>query len=163
VGLTRNELGGSHYYRLFQELGANVPRVDLKVAPKTAAKLAQAMDQGLVASCHDCSEGGLAVALAEMAFAGGLGIDADLTALPRTKDCGRADAQLFSESTSRYIVEVKPENFDGFARLMLNSPFGQIGRVSDTPIVRIKTDSGNEVVKVNILTLKESWQSPLRW
>lgn len=163
VGLTRNELGGSHYYRLFQELGANVPRVDLTAAPKTATKLAQAMRQGLVASCHDCSEGGLAVALAEMAFAGGLGIDADLTALPRTKDCGRADVQLFSESTSRYIVEVKPENFDSFARLMLNSPFGQIGRVSDTPIVRIKTDSGQEVIKANIITLKECWQSPLRW
>jgi len=163
VGLTGNELGGSHYYRLFGELGANVPRVDLACAPKTAGKIAQAVDQELIASCHDCSEGGLAVALAEMAFAGGLGLDADLMALPRTRECGRIDAQLFSESTSRYVVEVRPDDFDAFSRLMLNSPFGQIGRVTDTAVLRINAEAGHEVIKADINTLKESWQAPLRW
>jgi len=163
IGLTRNELGGSHYYRLSGQLGANVPRVDLASAPKIASKIAQAMDQGLIASCHDCSEGGLAVALAEMAFAGGLGVDADLKALPKTDDCGHAHAQLFSESCARYIVEVKPEDFDAFARLMLNVPFGQIAQVTDTPVLRIKTASGDEVIKADIMSLKESWQGPLDW
>jgi phosphoribosylformylglycinamidine (FGAM) synthase-like enzyme len=78
VGQTRDELGGSHYYKINGHIGANVPKTDLEIAPKTAQKIAQAIAEGLVESCHDCSEGGLAVALAEMAFAGGLGIQADL-------------------------------------------------------------------------------------
>ncbi|HSV26458.1 MAG TPA: phosphoribosylformylglycinamidine synthase subunit PurL, partial [Sedimentisphaerales bacterium] len=107
VGKTGNELGGSHYYRLKGQLGANVPRTDAKSAAVTARKLHEAMQRGLVAACHDCSEGGLAVALAEMAFAGGFGIEAHLGGLIRSADCKRVDAQLFSESSSRYVVEVK--------------------------------------------------------
>ena len=74
VGETKNELGGSHYYKVNGFLGANVPTLDLGKAPKIADKISTAIAQSLVDSCHDCSEGGLAVALAEMAFAGGLGI-----------------------------------------------------------------------------------------
>ncbi|MCK4294064.1 MAG: phosphoribosylformylglycinamidine synthase subunit PurL, partial [Planctomycetes bacterium] len=72
VGETKNELGGSHYYKINGELGANVPKLDLEMAPRIAKKISAAIAQGLIVSCHDCSEGGLAVALAEMAFAGGL-------------------------------------------------------------------------------------------
>ncbi|GAJ21003.1 unnamed protein product, partial [marine sediment metagenome] len=71
VGETKNELGGSHYYKINDQVGANVPKLDLGTAPKIAKKISDAISQGLVVSCHDCSEGGLAVALAEMAFAGG--------------------------------------------------------------------------------------------
>ncbi len=87
VGETKNELGGSHYYKINGRLGANVPKLDLKTAPKIAGRISDAIANGLVVSCHDCSEGGLAVALAEMAFAGGLGIEADLRGLPKSKDC----------------------------------------------------------------------------
>jgi phosphoribosylformylglycinamidine synthase len=97
VGETKNELGGSHYYKINGHLGANVPRLDLDTAPKIAKRISVAIADGLVVSCHDCSEGGLAVALAEMAFAGGLGIEADLRGLPRSKDCCRTDAQLLEE------------------------------------------------------------------
>jgi len=72
VGSTGNELGGSHFYRLSGQTGANVPKVEITRALRTAQKLSEAIRKGLVRSCHDCSEGGLAVALAEMAFAGGL-------------------------------------------------------------------------------------------
>ena len=84
VGITKNELGGSHYYKINNQIGSNVPKVDLKTAPKIAAKISEAIEKGLVASCHDCSEGGLAAALAEMAFAGGFGIEADLRGLPKS-------------------------------------------------------------------------------
>ena len=100
VGQTKNELGGSHYYKINGHLGANVPKVDIKTAAATAKKISAAISAGLVASCHDCSEGGLAVALAEMAFAGGLGIEADLRGLPVSDDCSRVDTQLFSESNA---------------------------------------------------------------
>ena len=163
VGETKNELGGSHYYKIHSQLGANVPRVDLETAPKIAAKIADAVTQGLAVSCHDCSEGGLAVALAEMAFAGGVGIEADLRGLPKGKDCSRVDTQLFSESNSRYIVEVEPENYDAFAKLMLNLPFGQIGKVTTEKKLIIKAEGGEAVIALDVDLLKQAWQEPLDW
>ncbi|MCF7956513.1 MAG: phosphoribosylformylglycinamidine synthase subunit PurL, partial [Phycisphaerae bacterium] len=161
VGLTKNELGGSHYYKIAGELGANVPKVDIPVAAETAKRLHRAITEGLVASCHDCSEGGLAVALAEMAFAGGLGIEADLRGLPVSDDCVRADTQLFSESNSRYVVEVEPDNFDAFAKMMLDMPFGQIGEVVSDKKLIVKDADGNSVIDSDIATLKKAWQKPL--
>ncbi len=133
------------------------------MAPKIARKISDAIAKGLVVSCHDCSEGGLAVALAEMAFAGGLGIEADLRGLPKNKDCDRADAQLFSESNSRYIVEVEPKKYDSFAKLMLNLPFGQIAKVTDSPTLIIKDQNGKKVVNAEINSLKQAWQKTFDW
>ena len=163
VGETKNELGGSHYYKINGQLGANVPKLDLKKAPKIAKKISEAIEKELIVSCHDCSEGGLAVALAEMAFAGGLGIEADLRGLPKSKDCSRVDAQLFSESNSRYIVEVEPENYDAFAKLMLNLPFGQIGKVTTENTLTIKAENGKKVIEQDLDSLKQAWQEPLDW
>jgi phosphoribosylformylglycinamidine synthase len=163
VGQTKNELGGSHYYKIHGQLGSNVPKVDIGKAPKIAKKIAAAIEQGLVAGCHDCSEGGLAVALAEMAFAGGLGIEADLRGLAKSDDCLRADAQLFSESNSRYIIEVKPENYDAFAKLMLNLPFGQIGRVTEKKLLIIKAQNGKTIIELDLDTMKQAWQKTFDW
>ncbi|MFQ6035390.1 MAG: phosphoribosylformylglycinamidine synthase subunit PurL, partial [Sedimentisphaerales bacterium] len=163
VGETKNELGGSHYYKMNGQLGANVPKVDLEIAPKIAGKIATAIARGLIVSCHDCSEGGLAVALAEMAFAGELGIEADLRGLPKSKDCSRVDTQLFSESNSRYIVEVEPENYDAFAKLMLNLPFGQMGKVTEAKKLVIKAEDGKAVIEADIDSLKQSWQKTFNW
>jgi len=163
VGETKNELGGSHYYKIKDQVGANVPKVDLETAPRIAKKISEAIEKELVVSCHDCSEGGLAVALAEMAFSGGLGIEADLRGLPKSKDCSRVDAQLFSESNSRYIVEVEPENYDAFAKLMLNLPFGQIGKVTTENTLTIKAEDGKKVIEQDLDSLKQAWQQPLDW
>jgi phosphoribosylformylglycinamidine synthase len=163
AGETKNELGGSHYYKINSQLGANVPKVDLERGPKIAANICQAIADGLIVSCHDCSEGGLAVALAEMGFAGGLGVEADLRGLPKSDDCSRIDAQLFSESNSRYIVEVKPENYDAFAKLMLNLPFGQIGKVTNEKTLLIKAQDGKAVIKADLSSLKEAWQKTFDW
>jgi phosphoribosylformylglycinamidine (FGAM) synthase-like enzyme len=163
VGETKNELGGSHYYKIKGELGANVPKLDLEMAPIIAQKISAAIERNLIVSCHDCSEGGLAVALAEMAFAGGLGIEADLRGLPKSKDCSRTEAQLFSESNSRYIIEIEPENFDAFAKLMLNLPFGQVGKVTEEKALIIKTEDGKNVIEADIDLLKRSWQKTFDW
>ena len=163
VGRTNNELGGSHYYRVHGHLGANVPRLDLTLAPRIAERIAAAVADGLVASCHDCSEGGLAVALAEMAFAGRLGVEASLRGLPASKDCVRNDARLFSESNSRYVVEVTPRNFDAFAKRMLNLPFGQIGTVTATPSLVIQDAEGRNIVDAEIDLLKQAWQRTFNW
>ena len=163
VGLTKNELGGSHYYKIQNQLGANVPKTDLKTAKSAAEKIYKAIDKGLVESCHDCSEGGLAVALSEMAFAGGLGIEADLKGLPKTTDCIASDAQLFSESCSRYIVEVRLENYNDFAKLMLGVPFGRIAKLTEEKKLVIKDSLGKIIVDADIDTLKDAWQKPLKW
>jgi len=163
VGETKNELGGSHYYKINGQMGANVPKLDLEVAPKIAEKISTAINNGLVTSCHDCSEGGLAVALAEMAFAGGLGIEADLRGLPKSKDCSRINVQLFSESNSRYIVEVEPENYDAFAKLMLNYPFGQIGKVVEQKTLVIRAEYSNAVIEQDLDSLKQAWQKTFNW
>jgi phosphoribosylformylglycinamidine synthase len=149
VGLTKNELGGSHYYKAQGQLGANVPTVDLKKSAETAKRISQAISRGLVVSCHDCSEGGLAVALAEMAFAGGLGIEADLRGLPKSDDCVRTDSQIFSESNSRYIVEVAPDKYAEFSKLMLNLPFGQVGKVTGQSRLVIKAQDQNSIIDVD--------------
>ena len=163
VGETKNELGGSHYYKIHGHLGANAPTLDLEKAPKIAEKISTTIARGLVRSCHDCSEGGLAVALAEMAFAGGLGIEADLRGLPKSDDCTKTQAQLFSESNSRYIVEIEPENYDAFAREMLNLPFGQIARVTEEESLVIKADDGKTVINAELDALKQAWQKPFDW
>ncbi len=163
VGETKNELGGSHYYKINGHLGANVPTLELETAPKIAKKISDAIEQELVVSCHDCSEGGLAVALAEMAFAGGLGIEADLRGLPKSKDCIRADTQLFSESNSRYIVEIEPDKYNAFTKLMLNVPFGQIGKVTDEQKLMIKTEDGKIIIESDIDSLKQTWQKTFDW
>ena len=163
VGRTNNELGASHYYKIRGHLGANVPKLDLGLAPRTAQRMAAAVAEGLVESCHDCSEGGLAVALAEMAFAGGLGLDVDLRGLPRSKDCSRTDAQLFSESNSRYVVEVAPGNYDAFARKMLNLPFGQLGTVTAEPKLLVKAEEGRHVLDADLDILKQAWQKTFNW
>jgi phosphoribosylformylglycinamidine synthase len=163
VGETKNELGGSHYYKIHNQLGRSVPKLDLESAPKIAQKISTAIAQGLVKSCHDCSEGGLATALAEMAFAGSLGIEADLRGLPVSNDCLRSDTQLFSESNSRYIVEIEPEKYDEFAKLMLNLPFGQIGKVTDKNTLVIKDQNGKNVIELDIDALKQAWQKTFDW
>jgi len=88
---------------------------------------------------------------------------ADLKGLPKTADCTSANAQLFSESCSRYIVEVRQENFNDFAKLMLGVPFGQIGKVTEDKNLNIKDSLGKTVINASIDSLKDAWQKPLKW
>ena len=162
VGQTKDELGGSHYYKIHGHLGANVPKLDLEVGPTTAIRLAAAIQQGLVASCHDCSEGGLAVALAEMAFAGGLGIDVHLEGLPRGDNVSVV-AQLFGESNSRYVIEVQPKQLESLNVCLGDLPVGQIGSVVANRDVSIKGEEGRVLIRSDIDHLKQAWQAPLDW
>lgn len=163
VGLTKNELGGSHYYQINGEVGANVPQTDIHLASNTAKRLYQAIGLGLIRSCHDCSEGGLAAALAEMAFAGGCGIEVDLRGVPVSNDCFRNDTSLFSESNSRYLVEVEPQKYDLFGKLMLNIPFGHIGEVMRDKKLLIHDKHQKAIIDADIEMLKNAWQQPLAW
>ncbi len=152
VGTTREEMAGSHYAEvvgrdMFEQFFpyAAVPEVDIAHAYDTMKTLGSAIRKGLVCSCHDLSEGGLAVALAEMAIAGSLGVRVDLGNLPpqdlqhsaplaRRQNVGNI-VRLFSESASRFIVEVTPEHWEAFEAHMRRhgvEDIKHIGNVTDT-------------------------------
>ena len=163
LGQTRNELGGSHYYGLHDESGAHVPWVNLAEAPGVMAMVHQLIQEGLIVSCHDLSEGGLAVAAAEMAFAGGCGLALDLRGLPKSPDVHRVDTMLFSESCSRFLVEVPPEKLRAFLRMAQTIHCGQIGRVTDDPRLTCRTPDGRTCLDAPLSDLKAGWQATFQW
>ncbi|MCP5003194.1 MAG: phosphoribosylformylglycinamidine synthase subunit PurL [Planctomycetes bacterium] len=163
LGLTKAELGGSHYYQVHGFVGNSVPRVDTAIGKLVMESLASATDRGLVRSCHDCSEGGLAVAAAEMSFAGGFGMELDLSSVPVEAGIENDDVILFSESNSRFIVEVQMGNQKEFEKLIRHIPHGCIGRVLDSDLFMVNARSGDTLISEKILDLKEAWQSTLRF
>ncbi|MFO1008329.1 MAG: phosphoribosylformylglycinamidine synthase subunit PurL [Planctomycetaceae bacterium] len=163
VGQTKSELGGSHFAFVQGLEGGTVPRVDFAQAPKTLQAVHSVLKAGLVRSCHDLSEGGLAVALAEMAFAGGLGVEASIAGVcPQSQDA--VDA-LFSESQTRFVLEVPADKADQVLTLLQSAgtPAIHIGRVTDTPRLKITGTTGATLIDSALADLKESWQAPLRW
>lgn len=164
LGETANELGGSEYYALLGHIGDNVPIVRPEEALKRYRALSRAIDSGLVASCHDLSDGGLAVALAETAFAGGCGITADLEkVLYIGDDKEKTDiVLLFSESASRHLVTVRLDRRQEFEAIMAGTAVSCIGTVAGDKTVRITGVAGHTVVEAGIDGLKEAWQKPLR-
>ncbi|NOZ57833.1 MAG: phosphoribosylformylglycinamidine synthase subunit PurL [Calditrichaeota bacterium] len=163
VGDTKAELGGSHYFALHGAVGNSVPKVDLELAPRIFDALSSACGQSLVRSCHDLSEGGLGVAAAEMAFAGGLGAKLDLRSVPTSDGTARSDWLLFSESNTRFLVEVEPDNEAAFCEALAGLPFAKIGLVTTEPRLRVTGLDGRLVVDEDIYELKRSWQEPFRW
>jgi len=163
LGETKNELGGSEYYKLLGAVGSRVPTVDARVSKRTMKALARATRKRLVRSIHDLSEGGLAVAAAEMAFAGALGLELSLKKLPVAQDVTRDDTALFSESNSRFLVEVERKNADAFEKLMKNVAFARIGKVTDTGRLIVKSMKRGTVIDEDVAELKAVWQAPLAW
>ncbi len=164
VGATHEELGGSHFALLHHLKGGQVPRVDAPLAKQTFAALHRAIAAGLVRSCHDLSEGGLAVAIAEMAFAGGLGAQIDLAQAPQSDitDPHEAAVLLFSESNTRFLCEVAPEHAPAFVQVLAGVPLGKLGTVTDSADLQIM-QGHHPVVVVGLDRLKAAWQAPLNW
>jgi len=171
VGKTFDELGASHYYDLHGLLGNNVPKVYPKEALKVFNALSRASDLKIIKAMHDCSEGGIGVALAEMAFSGDLGAEVFLSEVPydniydkrKTADKSRNDFILFAESNSRFIVEVEKKNRQKFETLLSKVPFGLIGCVSKEKKLKVYGMNGRLCVDAEISVLKEAWQKTLRW
>jgi len=162
VGRTEDELGGGHFNLVNGLTGGSVPRVDLVLAPRIFATVHAAMREGLIRACHDLSEGGLAVALAEMSFAGACGADISLHPLAAQSHITDDATLLFSESNTRFVIEVEPGRREVVLRLFGNLPLVEIGRVSDSLRLRI-TGAKGLVVDVSWADLKQTWQRPLAW
>jgi phosphoribosylformylglycinamidine synthase len=125
--------------------------------------LSRATEKGLVRACHDCSDGGIGVALAEMAFAGRLGASVHLESVPLGEPISRDDYILFSESNSRFLVEVAPENKAEFENIMDATSTTAIGQVNDSDALEIYGLNGKRILSKSLGELKEAWQKPIRW
>jgi phosphoribosylformylglycinamidine synthase len=163
VGTTYSELGGSHYYAVRGFIGNRVPKVNPQNGKKLMDTLSAAMAKGLVRACHDLSEGGIGVAAAEMAFAGELGMVLELAKVPLGEPIARSDSILFSESNTRFLVEVAPEDKGRFEKAMSGVELAAIGRVTKSDKFEVYGINGEEIVSVSLAELKEAWQKPLRW
>lgn len=161
LGETRRELGGSYYYRLHGHVGNSVPGM-AEAGPATARALHGAMRRGLVRACHDCSEGGLAVALAEMTLAGQVGADVSLGCIPTGgEDERHADWLLFSESNGRYLVEVAPGDEGAFEALLDDVPHARIGRVVSDAALTVRDEMGDVLFSLPVEEIRRAWRGHL--
>jgi len=160
LGKTYRELGGSEWYAQHGAIGNAVPRVNPERAMALYKALNRAIEAGLVASCHDCADGGLGVALAEKAFAGGLGLAVNLAAVP-AEGIARNDELLFSESQSRFVATIRPEAREAFEATLAGSVFARIGEVIPAGVLRIDGLQERRIIETDLAALKAAWQKPL--
>jgi len=169
LGATRNELAGSHYLEYLADPAlfpaTTVPQVNVPSALTLMKALGAAIRQGLVRACHDLSEGGLAIAAAEMSLAGLLGMDIDLGQVPHDIHVLHANLidtlLLFSESASRFLLEVAPEQRAAFETHMRShgvQDIACIGMVA--PTNRFTVRSGEQVlIDLTVADLQQAWKA----
>ncbi len=156
VGETRDELGGSHLLRVLDAGGGEVPGLPPQ-AREIHRAVHRAITQGLVSSCHDLSEGGLAVAVAEMAFSGEVGAEIRLAPLAEAGGPDDDLTLLFSESNCRYLLEVAPERVGPVRALFEGLPIADVGETLEYQIVRVLGRGGETVLAEALADLKQCW------
>ena len=166
VGPTGEHLAGSHYHLVQKVEGGHVPSVDGQQAKAIFIALHHAIKNGLVRSCHDMSEGGLAVAVSEMAFAGEIGVEIDLDHVPLEKELlgeqVHHTTKLFSESNSRFVCEIEPGQKDEFENALSGIPFGLIGNTTKATKITISAN-GRRCIDLDLAEAKKAWLAPLDW
>ena len=159
LGVTRNELGASEYYDMFDYVGRNVPKVDSGAFLSYYRVLANAIAKGLVASVHGIYRGGMAVHLALSCMTGGLGMSINCADIP-TDGKLRADQLLFSESAGRFILTIDPNNRTDFESLFSHMPLACIGAVTKEPRLHMYSDENADLINTAVPELKKAWQKP---
>lgn len=155
LGETYDELGASEFYKLYNELGANVPKVNMNGAKDLYLRFNQACSKSLLKSSHDLSDGGLAVTLCECLF--GRTFGASIT-LPKQELS--LNAQLFSESHSRFVVSIDPKNKLEFESIF-NNRFTFLGAVTNNSKLEINNYSNETIISVETELLLNTWRNSL--
>ncbi|MDR2192674.1 MAG: phosphoribosylformylglycinamidine synthase subunit PurL [Endomicrobium sp.] len=162
LGYTRNELGGSVFSKINQIKDGVVPSVYPKESKIIMEKIHLAINKGLIEACHDASEGGIAAAVSEMAFAGQKGayiyIDKILTSGKLTP----AEV-LFSESNGRFIIEVKNENAETIEELFKDCAVSDAGFVSEDGEVIFESAKEKIKIKERYENLLNCWKNTINW
>jgi phosphoribosylformylglycinamidine synthase len=149
IGTTRAEMGGSEYYDLRRIKSTNVPKTNFNTLRESMDKILNASKKRLLRSAHDISQGGIAIALAEMAIGGDLGAKINL----RSLGILRTDLKLFSESNTRWIVEIEPKNENKFLNMMEGLELHKIGTVGGDKL--IIEDGYRKAFSVSLNTMRE--------
>ena len=168
IGETFSEMGAGHYAKLKKAENGKVPKVNFEKAKKIFSKLSTLMkeqnsEDKIIVSCHDCSEGGIGISIAEMCFAGDKGAEIFLKKIPLREEISRNDFVIFSESNSRFIVEVESNHKEKFEKAMNGTSFAEIGTIVSGKILTINGLNGKQILKEPIEELKRAWKRTLGW
>ncbi|MDA3899669.1 MAG: AIR synthase-related protein [Spirochaetes bacterium] len=155
LGETHDELGGSEFYQLFDQLGANVPVVRPEAAKQLYIAVTEANKKSLIESCHDISDGGLAVCVVESCFGTSFGADISIDTISAVG----LNAALFGESHSRFVVSVAPENQDQFETHFKDRAY-YLGKVTGDANYCI-TEKGAACITAPVSDLLDAWKSTL--
>lgn len=169
VGMTTDEMGASEYYSFMGEqidskerfIGNKAPKTDFSAFNATYHAIESATGQGLAASIHAPTIGGLGVALAQTAFAGGWGMDVDLSKLAYAGE-QRDDFALFSQSNGRFVVTVDPKNKEAFEKAMQGTAFAHVGVVTNKETFKVKGLGGEEIINIPLENARGVWKETLR-
>jgi phosphoribosylformylglycinamidine synthase len=155
---TEKEMGGSEYYKIIGAEGGTVPRTEAKTLRNCINGILTSIEKEYVASCHDISEGGIGVCLAEMSIGGDIGAAADISEI--NPDL-RTDFKLFSESNTRWIIEVKKEKYRGFEETIKKEKisFFRIGTTKGKKLI-IK-DRDKTVINQDLTILRDIWKNTI--
>jgi len=153
VGSTRQEMGASEYYRLMRGYSKRIPDVDIPVLRSAMEVIIGGIERSAVVSCHDISDGGLAVALAEMCIGGDIGADIDLSRMEKL----RSDVKLFSESNTRWLVELKK----GKEKQLPRDRKVKVTKLGSVEGTSLSISSGKKLVDIEVDGLASNFNSTL--
>jgi phosphoribosylformylglycinamidine synthase len=155
---TEKELGGSEYYKIMDVEGGSVPKTDINVLKHCMNGLLATIEKGYLFSCHDVSEGGVGVCLSEMAIGGDIGAVVDTSNI---NDDLRDDFKLFSESNTRWIVEVKKEKQNDFEKTLKkeDAPFIKIGKTNGKQL--IINNGKTTLINLDIANIRDIWKNAI--
>lgn len=164
--LDADAMGGSVYYDIHGAVGNTLPHVDLQMLDRTLTAVHRAIDEGLVLSCHDVSEGGIAVALTEMCIGGNCGATLDFVS---ALGSGRLDHLLFNEMAGCFLIEVEtspnPVSYQRLARvhhLLRNIPHETIGITHEQSFICGEHNVRDKIFRIPLHELKAAWQAPMK-
>lgn len=167
IGESKQELGASELsYMLRDEtnglsgIGGKVPSIDTGKNLTAYKKLTKAMELGLIESAHDCSDGGLSVAVAESCFGIDTGAKIDLTTLQGFDNELDLWGAFFGESLGRIVVSIDPKNIEEFENLMQNISYSHIGSVEESGEL-IFTNGDQLILTSSINKLRKAWKGTL--
>ncbi|MEA4863062.1 MAG: AIR synthase-related protein [Victivallaceae bacterium] len=159
VGNTAAELGGSEYFAMLGGTGNAVPKVDAPMALETYRRVSEVTEKELARSLHTPALGGIGVGFAKVAMGGRLGLSVDLAKLPLSGKCSTIE-KLFSESNSRFIATVAPQDAAAFESLLSGVPFACVGEVTAEPVLAI-VDGAKPVAGISVDALVENYKATL--
>jgi len=156
VGATRPQMAGSLYYRMRGGTGGDAPDVDAAMLRLASENLSICANRELMRAAHDVADGGLALTVAEMCIGGDLGATVDVDAAA-SRIAG--DLSLFSESPTRWVVEVEKKRAKAFENAMAPVPVRRIGEVGGPALV-LQRGAGN-LVNLKVRELYKAWSEPM--